>query len=151
MRPCRGRHSPSLALVLPPRLAGRHPHVDPDFSTATYGDAAPRKRRQLLRLAPGDMLVFYAGLVPRPVEDRPRLFAIGSLQVRRVHHLRLQDLSRQDLQQKFGKTAHFLRRVGDQELALVEGKPDDDSLFARVLPFGDTRDCLLRDLASFGY
>lgn len=144
-------HVSSLAAVLPARLAERHPHIDPDFKTATYGDAAPRKRRQLLHLAPGDLLVFYAGFTPRPSEDRPRLLAIGLLRVRKVHHLRSRDLGRHDLQQKFGDTAHFLRRVRDEELALVEGVPHESGLFARALPLGDARDCLLRDLAAWGY
>jgi Nucleotide modification associated domain 3 len=146
-----GRHVPSLAAVLPARLAERHPHIDPDFRTATYGDAAPRKRRQLLRLAPGDMLLFYTGLAPRPPEDRPRLFATGSLHVRHIYHLRSRDIGRHDLQQKFGQTAHFLRRVRDEELALVEGEPGESELFARAIPLGDADDCLLRDLAPLGY
>ena len=29
-------------------------------------------------LAPGDLLVFYAGLTPRPPEDRPQLFVFRS-------------------------------------------------------------------------
>ena len=146
-----GRHVPSLAAVLPARFAKRHPHIDPDFKTATYGDAAPRKRQQLLRLSPCDILLFYAGLAPRPPEDRPRLFAIGALHVRHVHHVRPRDLARRDLQQRFGQTAHFLRRARDEELALVEGEPRESGLFARALPLGDADDCLLRDLAPFGY
>lgn len=146
-----GRHLRALATVLPARLAQRHPHIDPDFRTATYGDAAPQKRRQLLRLAPGDLLVFYAGLSPRPPEDNPRLFAIGLLHVSKVHHLRPVDLERRDLRQRFGQTAHFLRRIRDEELALVEGEPRESRLFARALPLADTSHCLFRDLADWGY
>jgi hypothetical protein len=53
-----GRHVPSLAAVLPARLEKRHPHIDADFKTATYGDAAPRKRQQLLRRSPDWIVVF---------------------------------------------------------------------------------------------
>lgn len=67
----------SLAVFVPRRTAGLHPHIDPDFVAWTYGDAAPNKRCQLLRLGPGDPLVFYAGLEPRPAEDIPRLYVIG--------------------------------------------------------------------------
>lgn len=146
-----GRHRPSLALVLPRRLADRLPHIDPDFGAWTYGDAAPRKRRQLLHLSPGDLLLFYAGLVPLPPEDRPRLFAIGSLRVRRVHDLRARDFSRPDLQRRFGETSHFMRSVPDKELALVEGEPNEGGLFGKAIPLGDGRDSLLRDLAPLGY
>ena len=146
-----GRHFASLAAVLPARLAERQPHIDPDFLAATYGDAAPRKRRQLLGLNPGDLLVFYAGLAPRPAEDRPRLFAIGCLRVKQVHHLSSRDIGRRHLQQRFGQTAHFLRRRRDRDLALVEGWRQASRLFTRAVPLGDGRDCLLRDLVSFGY
>jgi Nucleotide modification associated domain 3 len=146
-----GRRVRSLATVLPARLAALPPHVDPDFSTVTYGDAAPRKRQQLLRLDPGDLLVFYAGLSPRPPEDRSKLFAIGYITVRRVHNLSARDLDRPDLRRKFARTAHFLRYPRDQHLALVEGEPALSRFFTRAVPLGDGRDCLLRDLACLGY
>ncbi|HEU5274262.1 MAG TPA: hypothetical protein VFU97_11420 [Xanthobacteraceae bacterium] len=146
-----GRHVASLATVLPARLAGRPPHIDPDFSTATYGDAAPRKRQQLFHLTPGDLLVFYTGLSPRPPEDQPKLFAIGYITVRRVHDLRAGDLGHPDLRRRFGRTAHFLRRPRDRHLVLVEGNPVSSRLFAQAVPLGDGRDCLLRDLSAIGY
>jgi hypothetical protein len=146
-----GRHVRSLATVLPARLAGLRPHVDPDFSTVTYGDAAPRKRQQLLRLDRGDLLVFYAGLLPRPPEDRSKLCAIGYITVRCVHNLSARDLDRPDLRRQFARTAHFLRHPRDQQLALVEGERASSRLFARAVPLGDGRDCLLRDLAGLGY
>lgn len=100
-----------MAALLPPRIANLAPHVDPDFTWFTYGDAAPRKRNQLLRLAPGDLLVFYAGLMPWPIEDIPRLFAIGWFEVMQVHNLTAQDISTgEELNSRFGNTAHFLRR-----------------------------------------
>ena len=146
-----GRYVPSLALVLPRRLADRCPHIDPDFDAWTYGDAAPRKRRQLLHLSPGDLLVFYAGLAPVPPDDRQRLFAIGSLRVRRVRDLRARDIGRPDLQRRFGETSHFMRCVPDKELTLVEGEPKEGGLFAKAIPLGDGGDRLLRDLAPLGY
>ncbi len=146
-----GRHTASLAALLPPRLARRHPHIDPDFETATYGDAAPRKRQQLLRLGPGDLLVFYAGLEPSPAEDRARLFAIGSLAVKKVYELSSRDIGRASLRRRFGRTAHFLRRPHDRNLVLVEGQRSASKLFERAIPLGDGRNCLLQDLASFAY
>ncbi len=146
-----GRHARSLASVLPARVAKLHPHIDPDFTATTYGDAAPRKRRQLLRLEPGDLLVFYTGLLPRPPDDRPKLFAIGFFKVNHVHDLTSRDLDQPLLRHRFGRTAHFLRRPRDRYLALVEGEPTASQLFARAVPLGDGRDCLLRDLAGFGY
>jgi hypothetical protein len=146
-----GRHASPLATVLPARLAGRHPHIDPDFKSATYGDAAPRKRQQLLRLNSGDLLVFYAGLATWPSEDMPRLFAIGFLYVKQVHQLSSRDIDRSNLRRRFGQTAHFLRRIRDRSFAFVEGQHAATKLFVRAIPLGDGRDCLLRDLGSFGH
>ncbi len=145
------RYVSALANALPQRLARLHPHIDPDFDSCTYGDAAPRKRQQLLHLAPGDLLVFYAGLAPDPPVDRPRLYATGYFRVKRVHHLKASDMDRADLLRSFGGTAHFLRRQRDAELALVEGEPDECVSFERALPLGDEGDRLFPDLASFGY
>lgn len=117
----------------------------------TYGDAARRKRQQLFHPAPGDLLVFYTGLSPRPPGDRPKLFAIGYITVRRVHDLRAGDLGRPDLRRRFARTAHFLRRPRDRHLALVEGNPASTRILARAIPLGDGRDCLLRDLTGIGY
>jgi hypothetical protein len=146
-----GRCVPSLAMLLPCRLAGRIPHVDPDFEALTYGDAALQKRRQLLRLSAGDMLVFYAGLASHPPEEQGRLFIIGAFRVAHVYRLLARDIGGRSLQLRFGRTAHFLRRIRDRELALVEGAPRVSRLFARAVPLGDGRDCLLRDLADWGY
>jgi hypothetical protein len=79
-----GRRVPSLALVLPRRLADRRPHIDPDFDAWTYGDAAPRKRRQLLHLSPGDLLLFYAGLAPVPPQRQaaPLRYRLAACQAR---------------------------------------------------------------------
>ena len=146
-----GRHVPSLASVLPARLAERHPHIDPDFSALTYGDAAPRKRQQLLHLEPGDLLVLYAGFSPRPAEDRPRLFAFGYFKVNGVYHLSSQDLDRRDLDRRFGQTAHFVRQPRDQDFALIEGDPSDSTYFDRAAPLGDGQNRMLRDLTQTGY
>lgn len=146
-----GRHVASLASVLPARLAERHPHIDPDFGAATYGDAAEQKRHQLSRLEPGDRLVFYSGLIPAPPDQGAHLYAIGSLHVRHVHHLSAVDFDRPELQRRFRHTAHFLRWPRDPRLVLVEGDPERSRLLLRARPLADARDCVLRDLAPLGY
>ncbi|GEM_PF-423201 len=142
----------SLARLLPPRLAHRRPHIDPDFETATYGDAAARKRAQLARLQAGDLLVFYSGLMPDPPDDGPRLHAIGYLAVKQVHRLSAADMRRdRTLRRRFGTTAHFRRRPLDAALTLVEGWRGRSRRLDRAMPLGDARQCLLGDLAAFGY
>jgi Nucleotide modification associated domain 3 len=146
------RYGRSLAAFVPRRIAGRQPHVDPDFDAFVYGDAARHKRRQLLRLEAGDFLVFYAGFEPWPSDDIPRLFAIGFLEVKRVHSFTAKQIAGESaLRRRFGNTAHFLRDPPDPELALVEGDELGSRLFDRALPLGDGEDRLLRDLAAFGY
>ncbi|MDE2166749.1 MAG: hypothetical protein KGJ66_10500 [Alphaproteobacteria bacterium] len=148
----RARDGGSVARFLPARLAGLHPHIDPDFRAMTYGDAAPRKRTQLNRLCPGDLLVFYAGLTPVPPVDTPRLFVVGYLEVKNVHRLTASDVRfNRDLRSRFGATAHFARRVRDRALTLVEGSRNRSRLLAQALPLGDGRQGLLADLAAFGY
>jgi hypothetical protein len=77
------RRGGSLAAFVPRRIGGLHPHIDPDFAAWDYGDAASNKRQQLLHLRPDDLLVFYAGLEPRPAEDIPRLHP-SPLAIRRL-------------------------------------------------------------------
>lgn len=146
------RRGQSLATFVPRRLASRPVHADPNFTAFTYGDAAPHKRRQLLRLEPRDLLVFYAALEPWPHEDIPRLFVIGWFEVRAAHHFSARQIATdRTLLKRFAGTAHFLRDPPDPELALIEGNRHRSRLLTRALPLGDGEDRLLRDLAPFGY
>lgn len=148
----RAHNGGSLARLVPLRLAHRRAHIDPDFHTLTYGDAATRKRAQLGWLRPGDLLVFYAGLAPAPPDDAPRLFAIGYLTVKQVHRLTAADIrTNRELWRRFGTTAHFRRWPPDPALTLVEGRRDESCCFTRAVPLGDARQRLLGDLAAFGY
>jgi hypothetical protein len=110
------------------------------------------KRRQLLRLEAGDLLVFYAGLEPWPKQDIPRLFAIGWFEVNEAYSLTAQQIAAdRTLQQRFGNTAHFLRDPPDPELALIGGDKQCSRFLERALPLGDGEDRLLPDLTAFGY
>ena len=51
-----------LGSSLPFHLANRDMHLDPDFDHLTYGDQGERAKQICSKLAPGDLLVFYAGL-----------------------------------------------------------------------------------------
>ncbi len=58
-----GRKGIPLAQYLPEKVKNRKMHFDPEFETYTYGDKGI-KAKWLLKLNPGDLLVFYAGLTP---------------------------------------------------------------------------------------
>src|SRR5258708_516466 len=51
-----------LGTTLPPHLARRNMHLDPDFNHLTYGDGGERARQIHAKVGPGDLLVFYAGM-----------------------------------------------------------------------------------------
>lgn len=146
------RHGGTLAAFIPSRVSGLPAHLDPDFDALTYGDAAPRKRRQLSRLEPGDLLVFYAGFAPRPPQDMPRLFVLGWFEVAEAHSLNAHQIrTDRKLSARFGRTAHFLRDPPDPELTLIVAGERNSRLLDRALPLGDGEDRLLRDLAALGY
>jgi hypothetical protein len=55
-------------------------HLDPEFASFTYGDPTSPKAR-LRNLAPGDLLVFYAGLRGYRCDVPPGLYLIGYFEV----------------------------------------------------------------------
>lgn len=63
-----------------PRMANHPIHVDPEFATRTYGDPGLPKA-SLQNLAPGDLLVFYAGLRGWDFPCEPALYLIGYFEV----------------------------------------------------------------------
>ena len=73
------RSGGSVARFVPAKHKEDPAHYDPEFETFTYGDPTKNKRRQLLRLGRGDMLVFYAGLRPPEAPRGSKLYIIGYL------------------------------------------------------------------------
>jgi putative DNA base modification enzyme with NMAD domain len=61
-------------------MRGQSMHLDPEFTTFTYGDPTPPKAG-LRRLEAGDMLVFYAGLRGHDHAAPPALYLIGYFDV----------------------------------------------------------------------
>src|SRR5688572_18435192 len=86
-----GREGRAFVEYFPPsrRAAMRDQsmHVDPEFATFTYGDPTIPKRA-LLRLEPGDLLVFYCGLqrwdegTGWDRNDNPALYLAGYFEVK---------------------------------------------------------------------
>lgn len=143
-----GRNYEALSNFLPKRLLNQKPHIDPEFKTFTYGDPT-HKRRQLKKLKPGDLLVFYAGLEPDPryKMDTPRLFIIGYFTVKSIYDFRvIPKWKRRAMFRRLRNNAHAKRHQFDKDLLIVEGDSRKSQLLTKALPIGDAEGNILPDL-----
>ncbi len=139
----------ALADFLSATLRNRVPHIDPEFLSFTYGDPTASKRRQLLRLEPDDLLVFYAGLKPNDGRDVPRPYIIGYFDVRRIYDFeRMTTRERTAACVEIGENAHLKRVTSDKGLVVVQGHANTSRLLHRALPLGDPGYRVLPDLTS---
>ncbi len=128
-----------LATYLPPRIGSHKPHDDPEFVTCTYGDASA-KRRYLLRLQEGDLLVFYAGLQPVRRHVMARLYLIGYLTIERV--IDFNTLSPRQVTQGLGQypnNAHAKRTTPADNLVIVAGDYTRSGLLRRAVCISEGR------------
>jgi len=135
-----GRHGRAPVEYFPRRVRSRMAnfpmHVDPEFETFTYGDPTLPKK-SLVRLTPGDMLVFYAGLEGWDFESAPALYIIGYFEVELIGIG--SSFSHSMLRERFGRNFHVMHK------AVFAG--DRDKL---VLIKGSTRSRLLTKAAKLG-
>jgi len=116
------------------KLRDQSMHFDPEFRTFTYGDPTPSKRG-LLRLKPGSLLVFYAGLEKWPERRNPGLYIIGYFEIAKVDLAT--DFSPAELTKDFGRNFHVyhpnvLKRQ-KPNLVLVKGGKNSRFLKKAVL------------------
>lgn len=144
----RGRNYRSLTDFVPIKLHNSIPHIDPEFKTFTYGDPTPNKSRQLARLLPGDLLVFYAGLEPKNrIDNIPRLFIIGYFTVKQVYNFNeIPKAKHASTFRKVNNNAHAKRTYSDEGLVIVEGESRNSKLLSKGIPLGDSRNFALHDL-----
>lgn len=144
-----GRNGGFLADFVPVKLRDSFPHMDPEFDTFTYGDPTRNKRRQLARLVPGDLLIFYAGLEPTDGIDRSRIFIIGYFTVKRVYDFgEIPKSQHRSMLQKVRNNAHAKRDTMDEGLVVVEGDPKKSKLLTKAIPLGDSRNYVMPDFAD---
>ena len=109
-------------------------HVDPEFTTFTYGDPS-RPKSGLRHLAPGDMLIFYCGLKGWDCPAEPALYLIGYFDV--IAAGKASDFNPDKLQTLFGENFHvrhpsvFTEQYND--LVLVKGDPSSGLFHKAVL------------------
>jgi hypothetical protein len=140
-----GRHGQPFAEYFPASLRARmrqqSMHVDPEFSTYTYGDPT-RPKARLRELQSGDLLVFYAGLRGYDCARPPALYIVGYFEVA-VAGLATQ-FSQETLAALFGANFHVMHPqvFADQRgrLVLVKGTPTSRLLERAVKISEDGKD-----------
>lgn len=101
-------------------------HVDPEFTTFTYGDPTTPKAG-LRHLQPGDLLVFYCGLEGwGECVEPPALYLLGYFDVLTAG--KAIDYSKEEIQSLFGENFHVKHQQiferQRNELVLVKGSPE---------------------------
>jgi hypothetical protein len=142
------RSGGSIARFVPERHRESPAHYDPEFDTFTYGDPARNKRRQLLRLGKGDMLVFYAGLRPLEKNLGSKLYIIGYLTILQAHAITSLSPWPPPKHQHLWNNAHFRRNKGNEDLVVVEGDPTTSRLLVHAVPLSDAQQNVLPDMTE---
>jgi len=119
----------NFKIALPPHLRDRHMHLDPDFEYCTYGDQGQRAA-QLLRLACGDMIIFYAGL---RASDRDRLVyaLIGQITIAKLQYAK--DIANRDV------NAHTRRDPITPNDLIIFGDACKSGRYERCICIGEWR------------
>ncbi|MFA0834317.1 MAG: hypothetical protein ACC609_09960 [Methanobacterium formicicum] len=141
-----GEKGKPLSDYLPTRVANRKVHLDPEFSTFTYGDVG-RKANYLLKLNPGDILVFYAGLTPYMKSEYPEaLYIIGYFTVREImdfhkitasyktnnsHKSNVTEIK--TIQEKYPNNSHPKRVSDIHDMVLVVGDPEQSKILEKAI------------------
>jgi len=135
-----GRSGKLLSIYLPKRIANRITHFDPEFESCTYGDPTS-KRKYLLKLENGDLLVYYAGLAPYPrSKRRAALYIVGYFLVDSV--LDFNTLSKEEIKEyskKYSNNAHFKRNTDTTDLVMVIGDRTDSRLLHKAILISQTK------------
>jgi hypothetical protein len=110
-------------------------HFDPEFETYTYGDPT-QKRKSLLKLRKGDLLVFYAGLEQWPSGHSSALYLIGYFTVEKVYDFdKLESREKCEARQRCKENAHLKRFCPSSfdKLVIVCGQPSKSHLLKRAV------------------
>lgn len=123
-----GRSGKPLAYYLPSGISDRKMHFDPEFETFTYGDPTV-KRNYLLKLEKGDLLVFYAGLVPHQTAHHKKgLYVIGYFIVDRIFDFNSLDEGEMTRACELCSNNAHVKRDDVSNLVIVTGNPEKSRL-----------------------
>jgi hypothetical protein len=123
-----------VELRWPAELAERWVHLDPDFSTLTYGDRGARRGKGIRELSAGDLLVFYAGLRPITTCADKLVYAIVGLYV--IEEILL---ATEVEPARRGENAHTRRAQIDPHDIVVRARPGVSGRLSRCVPIGEFR------------
>ncbi len=120
-----------FGVPLPAHLNGGAAHLDPDFSTLTYGDRGQRAA-SIGQLNPGDFLAFYASLRARDQTERALIYSlIGFFEIAEI--VSAQHVARS----RWAENAHTRRAPMSGEI-VVRAAPGSGRL-RYCLPIGEYR------------
>lgn len=129
-----GRKNRPFSDFLPEKICYNKMHFDPEFETFTYGDPS-YKRKSLLKLNKGDLLVFYAGLTPYKNDKHPNaLYIIGYFVVENVADFNM--LSKEETRKfcnLYSNNAHIKRNEDLKDLVIVEGDKKKSKLLDKAV------------------
>lgn len=118
----------------PEELLERYMHLDPDFSSLTYGDVGSRRGKGISALKNGDVLVFYAGLRPiKKYKDKLLYALVGVLVIEDIVQAQYVPLERH------GENAHTRRLDPNRSDIIVRGKKQVSGRFEHCIPIGEWR------------
>ncbi|MCB0191201.1 MAG: hypothetical protein KDJ65_04585 [Anaerolineae bacterium] len=109
-------------------------HVDPEFTTFTYGDPTSPKAG-LRRLEKRDMLIFYCGLKGWNFKAEPALYLMGYFEIEAAG--KADEFSSEEIKRVFGKNFHVRHQsIFEQQradLVLVKGSKKSRLLKKAIL------------------
>jgi len=129
-----GRSGQTLSTYLPPKIADRIIHFDPEFETFTYGDPTV-KRKYLLGLEEEDLLIFYAGLTPfKSNRQKEGLYVIGYFTVEEIVDFnQLSETEMENFYQLYSNNAHIKRIDYPEDLVIVVGRRNRSRLLDKAI------------------
>lgn len=133
-----GRKGRKLVEYFPQRwqakLSDQSMHVDPEFTTFTYGDPT-RPKAGLRRLEKGDLLIFYCGLEGWDFKSDPALYLMGYFEV--LVAGRAGEFRPDEIKRLFGQNFHVrhpaIYEKQKADLVLVKGSEKSRLLKKAVL------------------
>jgi hypothetical protein len=118
----------------PEQLQHRNCHLDPDFTSLTYGDQGTGRGNRIRQLVKGDFLAFFASFKPIQPWSHTLIYALfGIMVVDKV--VKVSDLPEVDL----ARNAHSRIENSNPAHLVVFAQPQFSGRFEKAIPIGEFR------------